>query len=388
MGFDVAAARRRFASLDGPLAFFDAPGGTQVPDDVRAAVETAMREAAANLGGGFATSLRAAEIVEQARAAAGRFLGCAPEEVVFGANMTSLNFALTRAFGRTLEAGDEVVVTRLDHDANVAPWRELARDLGLVVREVDVDPADCTLDLDDLAAQLGERTRVVAFTWACNAVGTVTDAARICALAHEAGALAWIDATHYAAHEPVDVAAIGADVLLCSPYKFCGPHLGLAFGRAELLGGWRPYKVAPAADEPVGHRFETGTQPFEQLAGFGAAIAYLDSIGGLGATLPHMRELGERFLAGLPAGARLIGPPTMAGRVPTFLLTVEGREAGEVAASLVDRGLCVAAHDSFYCVGLHERLGFGEAVRVGIYHYNTAAEVDALLAALAEAAAR
>ncbi|MBS1870269.1 MAG: cysteine desulfurase-like protein [Actinobacteria bacterium] len=378
--FDVHAARRQFASLDGRLAFFDAPGGTQVPDAVRAAVDETMRDAAANLGGSFATSVRVADVVARARAAGGRFLGCSPDEVVFGANMTSLNFALSRAVGRTLRAGDEVIVTRLDHDANVAPWRELAHDVGIVVRQVDIDPSDCTVDLADLEAQLGERTRIVAFPWACNAVGTVTDAARICRMAHDAGALAWVDATHYAAHEPIDVAAVGADVLLCSPYKVCGPHLGLAFGRGDLLAGWRPYKVAPASDTPVGHRFETGTQPYEQLAGFVASVDYLESIGGLEATLEHTRALGEQFLAGLPAGVRVIGRRTMDGRVPTFLLTADGWAAGALADELVARDFCVGAHDTFYCLGLHERVPYGEAVRVGIFHYHTAAEVDALLA--------
>jgi cysteine desulfurase family protein (TIGR01976 family) len=380
--YDVAAVRARFPSLGGELTFFDAPGGSQVPATVSDAVASVLRESTANLGGTFATSLRTAAIVREARAAAARFLGCTAEEVIFGANMTSLNFALSRVAGRDFAPGDEIAVTRLDHDANVAPWLELAHDHGLEVRLVDIDPGDTGLDYEDLAGKLGARTRVVAFNWASNACGTVTDAARVCAAAHAVGALAWIDATHFAAHEPIDVRAIGADVLVCAPYKVCGPHLGLAYGRAEVLESWRPYKVRPAPDLPVGARMETGTLPYEQLAGFAASIDYLDAIGGLGATRVHTHALGERFLAGLPDGVRVIGRPTMEGRVPTFLLQVDGRPAPEVSAELVAAGFCVTASDTFYCLGLKERLGFDSALRVGIFHYHTAGEVDALLGAL------
>src|SRR5206468_1523620 len=235
--------------------------------------------------------------------AGGQFLGCSPEEVVFGANMTTLNFALSRTVGRELEPGDEIVVTQLDHDGNVSPWLELARDLDLKVRVAAIRD-ETSLDLDDLQAQLSDRTRVVAFPWASNAVGTLVDVARVAELAHSVGALAWVDAVHYAPHGPVDVAAVGADVLICSPYKYFGPHLGLAFARAELLERWRPYKVRPAAETPLGHRFETGTLPHELLAGFVAAVRYLDSIGFHAITAPE-RELGERFLAGLPGSCTL-----------------------------------------------------------------------------------
>jgi cysteine desulfurase family protein (TIGR01976 family) len=382
-GFDVAAVRRRFSSLDGSTIFFDTPGGSQVPDEVRAAVSGAMRDAAGNLGGVFPTSRRVAQIVEDARAAAGRFLGCAPDEAIFGQNMTNLNFALSRVMARELAPGDEILVTRLDHDASVSPWLAVAEDMGVVVRTVDIDPQTCTLDYDDLAAKLGERTRVVSFSWAANSVGTVIDAARVCRLAREAGALAWIDATHYAAHCPVDVRTIGADVLVCSPYKACGPHLGLAYGRAEVLAGWRPYKVRPAPDDPIGHRFETGTQPYEQLAGFTASVDYWESVDATGAGHAHARALGERFLAGLTDATRVIGPPTMEGRVPTFLLRFAARDATDVCADLVRRGFCVTASDSFYCMGLKEHIR-GKALRVGIFHYNTLEEVDAILGALDE----
>ncbi|HEY6028950.1 MAG TPA: aminotransferase class V-fold PLP-dependent enzyme, partial [Gaiellaceae bacterium] len=295
--------------------------------------------------------------------------------------MTTLNFALTRTLGRELKAGDEILCTRLDHDANVSPWLQLAEDLKLTVRFVELTE-ECRLDLDDLAGKLSERTRVVAFPWASNAVGTVTEVARICALAHEAGALAWVDAVHYAPHGRIDVAAAGADVLVCSPYKFYGPHLGLAFGRAELLGRLRPYKVRPAPDEPVGARFETGTLAHELLAGFVAAVDYLGSLD-WGAVVAHERELGQRFLDGLPAACRLHGPATMEGRVPTFALTVEGRTPNEVARRLGERGIAVW-DGNYYALEVMKALGLADgAVRVGIVHYNTADEVDLLLDSLA-----
>src|ERR671931_567670 len=293
VAFDVEAVRARFSALRTPLAFFDGPGGTQVPDEVIEAIASYLREENANVGGEYATSRATDALVARARLTGAGWLGCSPEEVVFGANMTTLNFALSRAAAREWRKGDEVVVTRLDHDANVSPWLELAHDLGLVVRFADIRD-DTTVDLDDLEAKLSERTRVVAFPWASNAVGTLVDAARIVELAHEAGALAWVDSVHYAAHGPVDVGGIEADVLICSPYKFCGPHLGLAYVRAELLERWRPYKVRPAADEPLGHRFETGTLAHELLAGFVAAVDYPPSFG-RDADTPPEGELGQRF---------------------------------------------------------------------------------------------
>jgi cysteine desulfurase family protein (TIGR01976 family) len=384
--YDVAAVRARFGALDGTTAFFDTPGGSQVPDSVREAISGALRHSVANIGGTFPTSLRATAIVADARAAAGRFLGCSPDEVVFGQNMTTLNFALSRVMARELVAGDEVVVTRLDHDASVSPWLAIAQDRGIVVRTVDIDPVTCRLDMDDLRASVTEHTRVVSFTWAANSVGTVIDAAAVCALAHEVGAIAWIDATHYAAHLPVDVEAIGADVLVCSPYKACGPHLGLAYTRTAVASAWRPYKVRPSPMTPIGHRFETGTQPYEQLAGFTAGVEYWEAVDAAGAGHEHAVALGERFLAGLPDGAHVIGPPTMEGRVPTFLLGFATVPAADVSAELVARGFTVTASDSFYCVGLAERLAFGTAVRVGVFHYTTEQEIDALLAALGEIA--
>jgi cysteine desulfurase family protein (TIGR01976 family) len=379
--FDVAAVRARFSALSRELIFFDGPGGSQVPDEVIDAIAGYLRESNANVSGPYETSRLTEALVDDARAAGGAFLGCSAEEVIFGANMTTLNFALTRTIGRQLEAGDEVVVTQLDHDGNVSPWLELAHDLDLTVRFAAIRD-DTTLDLDDLASQLTERTRVVAYPWASNAVGTLVDVARVAELAHSAGALAWVDAVHYAPHGPIDVAAAGIDVLLCSPYKYFGPHLGIAFARSELLERWRPYKVRPAADEPLGHRFETGTLPHELLAGFVAAVRYVDSVG-FDAILAHERDLGERFLAGLPDGCRLHGLPGMDGRVPTFCFDVDGISSEDVATRLGEREIAVW-HGNYYAVEVMKRLGLPDgAVRAGFLHYNTAEEVDRLLDALA-----
>ena len=379
---DVAAARDRFSALKNDLLFFDAPGGSQVPDEVGDAVARTMREASANLGAVYETSRRVGRILEQAESRAARFLACEPHEVIFGANMTSLDFMLSRTAARTFEAGDEILVTALDHDGGVAPWLELARDRDLIVRTVELCE-DTSLDYGDLEAKLSERTRVVAFAWASNAVGTLVDARRVCELAHRAGALAWIDAVHYAAHKPIDVRAVGADVLICSPYKFCGPHLGVAYGRAEVIERWRPYKARPAPMTPLGRRFATGTPPFELLAGFNAAIDYLDSIGGYELIMPYERSLGERFLAGINDAVRVYGLPGMDGRVPTFLVNVADVPAAKVAARLAEQRMAVWAHDSWYAVGLVGRLGYDhEAVRIGFIHYNTAGEVDQLVAAL------
>jgi cysteine desulfurase family protein (TIGR01976 family) len=377
---DVQAVRRRFSSLVKPLALFDGPGGTQVPDEVIEAIAGYLRTSNANTGGDYATSRQTDALIANARLAAAGFLRCTPEETVFGANMTTLNFTLSRALGRTLRAGDEIVVTRLDHDGNISPWLELAHDLDLVVRFADIRD-DTTLDLDDLERQLTDRTRVVAFPVASNAVGTLTDVARIAELAHEAGALAWADAVHYGPHGPIDVAAWDVDVLICSPYKFFGPHLGLAYGRAELLARLRPYKVRPAPDEPAGARFETGTAAHELLAGFVAAVDYVDSLG-WDAIRAYEHDLGERFLTGLPGSWTLHGLPAMEGRVATFAITHDRVSPRDAAVRLGDAGYAVWWGD-YYAVEVMRRLGLPDgAVRVGIVHYNTAAEVDGLLAEL------
>jgi cysteine desulfurase family protein (TIGR01976 family) len=382
VAFDVEAVRARFSALSQPLAFFDGPGGTQVPDSVIDAISLYLRESNANVSGPYATSRRTEALVAHARLTASEFLGCAPEETIFGANMTTLNFALTRTAARNWKSGDEVIVTKLDHDGNVSPWLELAHDLDLQVRLVEIRD-DTSLDLDDLRRLLTDRTRVVAFPVASNAVGTLTDVKRIVELAHEVEALAWADAVHYGPHGPIDATDWGVDVLICSPYKYFGPHLGLAYGRAALLRSWRPYKVRPAADEPPGHRFETGTLPHELLAGFVAAVEHIESVG-WDAIRAHERELGERFLAGLPDGVTLYGLPTMEGRVATFAFNVDGMVARAAATRLGDAGYAVW-HGDYYAVEVMKRLGLGTsgAVRAGIVHYNTADEVDGLLEAIA-----
>lgn len=379
---DVAAVRARFSALDRRLAFFDGPGGTQCPDEVIEAIAGYLRESNANVGAPYETSRQTDQLVVTSRERAASFLGCSTEEVAFGPSMTALNFLLTRAFARTLRSGDEVVVTKLDHDANVAPWLELAHDLGIVVRTAGVTD-ELELDYEDLAAQLSERTLVVAFPVAANSVGTAPDVRRIVDLAHGAGALAWADAVHYAPHGPIDVAAWDLDILICSPYKFFGPHLGLAYGRRELIESWRPYKVRPAADEPVGHRFELGTLPHELLAGFVAAVDYVASLG-WDAVRTHERALGERFLSGLPEGLELYGLETMEGRVPTFCFNVPGHSPEGVASFLADRDLAVW-HGNYYALETMRYLGLTDgAVRAGIVHYNTDDEVDRLLAAVGE----
>ena len=374
--FDPMAVRSRFSSLRSGFAFLDAPGGSQVPDSVADAVARCLREASANVGALYETSRRVGAIVVEAETKAARFLRCEPHEVIFGPNMTSLDFMLSRTAGREFAPGDEILVSSLDHDGGVAPWLELAHDKDLRVQHIELRP-DTTLDYDDLRARLSDRTRVVAFAWASNAIGTIVDAARVCELAHGVGALAWVDAVHYAAHEPIDVRAIGADVLICSPYKFCGPHLGMAYGRTSLLESWRPYKARPAPTSPLGRRFETGTLPYELLAGFNTAIDYLDEIGGMSAIVPYERSLGQRFLATLPTSVALYGLPTLEGRVPTFLINVDGVPAEQVAAHMAEQGIGVWAHDSWYSLGLYRRLGYeGSAIRVGFIHYNTPEEVD------------
>ena len=383
MSLDVAAARSRFSALRRDLVFFDAPGGSQVPDEVIEAVADYFRTSNANVSGPYETSRRTEALEVRARQTAARFLGCIPDETIFGPNMTTLSFALSRTAGRDFEPGDEILCTRLDHDANVSPWLELAHDRGLQVRFVDIRD-DTTLDLDDLERQIGDRTRVVAFPVASNAVGTLTDVTRIAALAHEAGAIAWADAVHYAPHGPIDVAALGVDLLICSPYKFFGPHLGVAYARAELIEQWRPYKVRPAPVDPPGKRFETGTLAYELLAGFVAAVEYVESLGWQD-IVAWERSLGEQFLAGLPSSITLHGLPGMDGRVPTFAFSVDGIPASEAAARLGERGFAVW-HGNYYALEVMKRLGLeddGGAVRVGFVHYNTPEEVDRLLVELA-----
>ena len=382
--FDVEHARARFSSLrHNDFAFFDAPGGSQVPDEVGEAVAGVLRDSSANLGAFYAASERVADLVVAAREGAARFMGGDPENIIFGPNMTSLNFMLTRTAARNFSAGDEIVVTRLDHDANVAPWRELAHDLGLVVRVADVT-SDLRIDMAHLTSLLNERTKVVAFPWASNAVGTVSDAEEICRLAHEVGAITWVDAVHYAAHRTMDARAIGADVLLCSPYKFCGPHLGMAHVEPAVADSWRPYKVQPRGLDPLGARFETGTASYELLGGLLATFSYLDSLGGLDVLGAYEDELARYLLDTLPTEVRVYGP-ALQFRVPTFLISIDGVEAESIARSLAAQNVGVWHHDHWYAVNLLERLPHkGDTVRIGLLHYNSVEDVDRLTQALAD----
>ena len=379
----VEAVRARFTALQQPIAFFDGPGGTQVPDSVIDAIADYLRYSNANTDGPFDTSRRTDALLTKARATAADFLNATVDEVTFGANMTTLNFALTRTASRAWREGDEIVCTKLDHDGNVSPWLELAHDRGFVVKFAEIDE-ECRLDLDHLRSLFSDRTRVVAYPWAANSVGTVTPVAEVAALAHEAGALAWVDAVHYGPHGPIDVQAVDADVLVCSPYKFYGPHLGLAYVRRELSESLRPYKVRPSDDFPVGKRFETGTLAHELLAGFVAAVEYLQDDVGWDFVLDHERELGQQFLDGLPDTWQLHGIAAMEGRVPTFAITHESLSPAEAATQLGEGGFAVW-YGNYYAVETMKQLELDDgAVRIGIVHYNTEDEVARLLEALSQ----
>jgi len=402
---DISAVRSRFPALSRaeggrPVAYLDGPGGTQVPAEVIEAMAGRLRVGTSNIGGAFGASREADSVVAAAREAVADLLGGRPEEVAFGQNMTSLTFAVSRALARSWGPGDEVVVTRLDHDANVAPWRRAAADRGAAVRLVDFDPADGTLDLAHLERVMGPHTRLLAVTAASNALGTVPPVRRAADLAHAAGALVYVDAVHYAPHRLVDVAALGADFLACSAYKFFGPHTGVLWGREALLEALEAYKVVPAPDSGPG-KWETGTQSFESLAGVAAAVDYLASLGAggirrerLAAAYAVIREheeaLARRFLAGVAAlsHVRLYGlaePTRLGERTATFALEVAGLSPEEASRRLGNQGLHTWSGD-YYAVGVMEHLGVasrGGLLRIGFVHYNTAEEVDRVLAALA-----
>jgi len=389
---DLAAVRSRFPALASGAAFFDGPGGSQVPQSVIDAVAGYLRDSNANLGGAFPTSRASDEVLEGARAAAADFTGGEPEGIAFGANMTTLNFQLAHAVARTLEPGDEIVVTALDHDANVSPWLVVAGDHELVVRTAPLRVEDMTLDLGALEELISERTKVVAFTLASNAVGSIPDAARIAAAAHGAGALAWADGVHLAPHRRLRARELGLDVVLCSPYKFFGPHLGIAAIRPDLAESLPADRVRPASENPPGHRFETGTQSHEAIAGTLAAIEYLRELGdgdldaGFALIEQHETHLTARFLNGLPDGVQLYGIRTPEGRTPTFCFNVDGRPPREVAELLAERELYVWDGD-YYALEPMRALGLadsGGAVRAGFLHYTTEDEVDRLLEALAD----
>ncbi len=392
-----------------PVVFLDGPGGTQVPQRVIDAVAAYYRDANANVHGAFATSVRTDGILREAHAAVADLLGAAsPAEVKFGQNMTSLTFALSRSIARLLRPGDEVVISRLDHEANRGPWIAAAADAGAVIREIEVDPATCTLDLASLDAALTGRTRLVAVGIASNAVGTVNPVAEIVRRAHAAGAWTFLDAVHYVPHGPLDVVALETDFLACSAYKFFGPHVGILYGRAELLDELPAYKLRPAED-----RWETGTQNHEGLAGTLAAVEYLAEVGDLAGEPPagagrrarlvagmraieaYERGLSSRTLAGLATvpGLRVHGladPGRSAERTPTFAVTLPGWTPRDLAEALAARGI-YAWDGDFYATTLIEDLGLaptGGVVRLGLAHYTTADEVDRLLETLDELAGR
>jgi cysteine desulfurase family protein (TIGR01976 family) len=408
---DLSAVRERFPALARrqgglPVVFADAPGGTQVPRSVSDAITRYLHESNSNIHGVFATSVETDAVIADARRAASDFLGSGPEEIVFGQNATTLLFSISRAIGRTLGPRDEIVVTRLDHDANVAPWLALAEDTGATIRHVDFHDADCTLDLGSFDAAIGPHTRAVGFTLASNAVGTLTPAAEIIRRAHDVGAIAVADAVHVAQHRAIDVGALGVDLLACSPYKFFGPHLGVLFGRHALLEELRPYKVRPSRNT-VPERWETGTLPHESLAGLIAAVDYVAELSGsdaherrtavlssLEAIREHEAELSIRFLSGVRRidGVRLYGiadPARVDERTPTFAIRLGDEPPIETARQLADRGIYVWDGD-YYALEVMERLGLqssGGAVRIGFCHYNTLEEVDRVLDALRELSA-
>ncbi|MFN8499221.1 MAG: cysteine desulfurase-like protein [Anaerolineae bacterium] len=407
---NVRAARAQFPSLmrtfDGRAPIFlDNPGGTQVPQSVADAVSDYLLYANANTNGAFRTTRMTDAVIAEAHQAAADLLGAASSrEIVFGQNMTSLTFAISRSLGLGLQPGDEIIVTHLDHDANIAPWLLLARDTGAVVRWVDFRHEDCTLDLDTLAAQLGPRTKIVAIGYASNAVGTINDVRRAVEMAHSVGAVTYIDAVQYVPHGPTDVQALGTEFLVCSAYKFFGPHMGILYGRADALDRLPPYKVRPA-DNALPTRFETGTQNHEGQAGALAAINYLATLadGGddgesrrsrllraMAGIQAYEQRLAERLICGLKdiPGVTIYGITDIARldeRVPTVSITMAGTTPLALAESLAQREIYVW-DGNFYALSVTTQLGLEPTglLRIGAAHYNTVEEIDILLSALDE----
>ncbi len=415
---DLSSYRRYFPALEltingEPAVYFDNPGGTQVPQQVIDAMVSYLREANANTYGAFVTSQRTNAVIAAARSAMADFLHAAsPNQIVFGPNMTTLTFAFSRAIGKTLQPGDELVATVLDHDANVAPWLAL-QERGVVIRTVDIHPEDVTLDMNDMRTKITERTKVVAVGYASNAVGTINDVTTIIRWAREVGALVWIDAVQFAPHGPIDVQKLDADFLVCSSYKFFGPHLGILYGKSEYLERFPAYKVRPASDSAP-ERWETGTQNHEGLAGLIGAIDYLGMLGreqsahgieipegytgrqrelkvAMQAIMNYERGLSAQLLAGLREieGLKVYGitnPRDLAWRLPTVACTIDGHIPRELAEHLAERGI-FAWDGNYYALGVMERLGLeghGGALRLGMAHYNTPREVDRVLKALEE----
>jgi len=411
--FDTAWVREQFPSLKLQVnghtaAFLDGPAGTQVPKQVMDAVQNYFVNANANTCGAFATSRRNDAIIASARGAMADFFNCDSNEVVFGQNMTTITFALARAIGRELKAGDEIVVTTLDHDANVAPWRALQEN-GVVIRQVDIREADCTLDLEDLKRKITAKTKLVAVGYASNMVGTINPVAEITKLAHAAGALMFIDAVHYAPHGLIDVKALDCDFLACSPYKFFGPHMGTLYGKRKHLEKFKPYKVRPAT-EVSPECWETGTQVQELIAGIAASVDYIAELGrhcdstaksrrealqaAYRATHQYETGLLTRLIEGLQTipGMHIFGitdAKRFDERCSTLSFRIGNHNPTAIATFLGDRGI-FTWDGNFYALNLSERLGVeqhGGVLRVGLVHYNTMGEVERLLAALREFAA-
>ena len=410
--FDVNAVRAQFPALASGASFFDNPGGTQVARRVVERMTDYLVRCNANHGGAFRTSVESDAVLDEAHAAMADFLGAASrDEIVFGQNMTTLTFSVSRALARWLAPGDEIVVTHLDHDANISPWLLAAEERGAVVRWVDINPADCTLDMASFEAQISDRTQIVACGYASNAVGTINDVAAIAGMAHAAGALCFIDAVQYAPHGPIDVQALDCDLLACSPYKFFGPHAGVLYGKYELLDRLQAYKVRPANIKPPG-KFETGTQNHEGQAGTLGAIEYFEWLArqvgpangqsqaqpagrrqalvrAMAALADYERDLGANLIDGLQSipGLTIWGitdSARLAQRVPTVSFTLEGCHPRAVAEHLASEGIYVW-DGNYYALAVMQRLGLQETggmVRVGLAHYNTRAEVDQLVQVL------
>ena len=423
---DLSCIRAQFPSLaqtvnGHPAVFLDGPGGTQVPQRVIDAISDYLRRDNANTCGAYATSRNTDAMLAEARAAMADFLHCAADEIVFGPNMTTLTYMMSRAIGRDLGPGDEILITRLDHDANVSPWLAL-EEKGVTIRWAEIHEESCTLDLADLASKINDRTRLVAVGYASNAVGTINPVKAIIRLAHAAGALAYIDAVHYSPHGLIDVAALDCDFLVCSTYKFFGPHMGVLFGKREHLARLHPYKVRPLTDA-VPNRWEWGTLNHECIAGITACVDYIADLGrqvnsgsGVPHVSPHLRDVGsrraaivaafkaihdyehslmERLISGLKkiSNLKLYGitdPARFAERCPTLALRVVNQTADQTPLSLAtklgDRGF-FTWDGNYYALNLTERLDVeksGGFLRIGLVHYNTVEEVDRLLAALKE----
>jgi cysteine desulfurase family protein (TIGR01976 family) len=409
---DLTWVRSQFPSLaqtvnGQPAVFLDGPGGTQVPQRVVDAIGDYLKHSNANTCGAYATSRRTDAVIAEARAAVADFLGCDKDEVVFGPNMTTLTFAISRSIGRELGPGDEILLTHLDHDANVSPWRAL-EERGVTVRFADVKQDDCTLNMTDLTQKINSRTRVVAVGYASNAVGTINDVEEIVRLAHQKGSLAYIDAVHYAPHGPIDVRALDCDFLVCSTYKFFGPHMGVLYGKREYLKRLRPYKVR-ANTNAIPNAWEWGTLNHECIAGIAACVDYLADLGrqadssastrraallaAYRAIQQHERGLAETLIRGLldiPA-LKLYGitdPGKLDRRCPTFAIRIAGHTPLELATRLGERGF-FTWDGNYYALNLTELLDVekdGGFLRIGLAHYNTAEEVGRLLVALREIA--